>query len=206
MATIVQRPSKNGQTSYRVQVRRKGAPPQSASFQTLAEARKWAKICEGAVLEGRHFPSTAAKRHTISDLIDRYISDVLPSKRPSTAYNQRYQLRWWKAQLGQYALADVTPALLVECRDKLARNKARRQSGATVNRWLAVLSHCFTMAVREWQWCDDNPVRTIRKPREPRARVRFLADQERHQLLEACQTSPKPIPAHHRGPWARYGR
>jgi len=189
MATIVQRPDKNGQTSYRVQVRRKGAPSQSASFQTLAEARKWAKIREGAVLEGRRFPSTAAKRHTVSDLVDRYISDVLPGKRPSTAYNQRYQLRWWKAHLGHYALADVTPALLVEYRDKLARNKVRRQSGATVNRWLAVLSHCFTMAVREWQWCDDNPVRTIRKPREPRARVRFLADQERHQLLEECQTS-----------------
>ena len=192
MATIVRRPGKNGQVSYRVEVRRKGTPPQSASFQSLAEARKWAKIREGAVLEGRHFPSTAAKRHTVSDLVDRYIADVLPNKRPSTAYNQRYQLRWWKARLGHYALADVTPALLVECRDKLARNKARRQSGATVNRWLAVLSHCFTMAVREWQWCDDNPVRTIRKPKEPRGRVRFLSDQERHQLLAACQASRNP--------------
>ena len=35
MATIVQRPGKNGQTSYRVQVRRKGSPPQSASFRPL---------------------------------------------------------------------------------------------------------------------------------------------------------------------------
>jgi hypothetical protein len=52
-------------------VRRKGAPPQSASFPTLAEARRWAKIREGAVLEGRHFPSTAAKRYTLADLIDR---------------------------------------------------------------------------------------------------------------------------------------
>ena len=128
----------------------------------------------------------------MSDLVDRYITDVLPNKRPSTAYNQHYQLRWWKAQLGHYTLADVTPALLVEYRDKLARNKARRQSGATVNRWLAVLSHCFTMAVQEWQWCDDNPVRTISKPREPRGRVRFLSDQERYQLLEASQASRNP--------------
>ena len=193
MATIVRRPGKNGQVSYRVEVRRKGTPPQSASFQTLAEARKWAKIREGAVLEGRHFPSAASKRHTVSDLIDRYISDVLPSKRASTAYNQRYQLRWWKAQLGHYALADVTPAMLIEYRDKLARNKARRQSGATVNRWLAVLSHCFTMAMREWLWCDDNPVRTIKKPKEPRGRVRYLSDQERYQLLEACQASRNPF-------------
>ena len=80
MATITQRPGKNGHVSYRVEVRRKGTPPQSASFQTLAEARKWATIREGAVLEGRHFPSTAAKRHTVSDLIDRYLTDVLPDK------------------------------------------------------------------------------------------------------------------------------
>jgi hypothetical protein len=93
MAAIVRRPGKNGQPSYRVQVRRKGSPPQSASFQTLAEARKWAKIREGAALEGRHFPSTAAKRHTASDLVDRYVADVLPNKCPSTAYNQCYQLR-----------------------------------------------------------------------------------------------------------------
>ena len=128
------------------------------------------------MLEGRHFPSTTAKRHTVNDLIARYLNDVLPSKRTSTAYNQRYQLQWWEAQLGHYALADVTPALLIECRDKLTRNKARRQSGATVKRWLAVLSDCFTMAVREWQWCDENPVRTISKPREPRGRVRYLSD------------------------------
>jgi integrase len=192
MATIVQRPSKNGRAGYRVQVRRKGSPPQSASFQTLAEARKWAKICEGAVLEGRHFPSTAAKRHTVSDLIDKYISVVLPGKRASTAYNQNYQLAWWKKQLGHYRLTDVTPALLIDYRDKRVRNTDKRPSGVTVKRWLAVLSHCFTMAVQEWQWCDENPVLKITKPRERRGRVRYLSDEERHQLLEACQDSRNP--------------
>jgi len=192
MATIVRRLGKNGQVSYRVEVRRKGAPPQSASFQTLVEARKWAKIREGAVLEGRHFPSTAAKRHTVSDLIDRYMNDVLPSKRASTAYNQTYQLRWWKKQLGHYRLADVTPALLIDYRDKRVRNMAKRPSGVTVKRWLAVLSHCFTVAVQEWQWCEENPVLKITKPRERRGRVRYLSDEERHQLLEACQASRNP--------------
>src|SRR5262245_50831476 len=120
MATIHKRLGKHGKVSYRVEVRRKGAPPQSASFPTLAQAQKWAKIREGAILEGRHFPSTAAKRHKVSELIDKYINEVLPDKRASTAYNQRYQLAWWKAQLGHYALADVTPAMLKEYRNKLA--------------------------------------------------------------------------------------
>jgi integrase len=192
MAAIDTYTTKDGRTTYRVRVRRKGYPPQVATFQTRTEAQKWAKIREGAVLEGRHFPSTAAKRHTVNDLIDRYMSDVLSSKRASTVYNQRYQLQWWKAQLGHYTLAEVTPALLIDYRDKRARQTVRKPSGVTVKRWLAALSHCFTVAVEEWQWCEENPVRKITKPRERRGRVRYLSDAERHQLLEACQQSRNP--------------
>jgi integrase len=192
MATIIRRTSKNGQTSYRAQVRRKGAPPLSATFTKLSDARKWVQVTEAAIVEGRHFKTTEAKRHTLTDLIDRYLSDVLTHKRASTACDQTRQLRWWKTQLGHWLLADITPALIVEYRDKLAHDKAKPRTNATVNRYLAVLSHTFTLGLREWQWCEDNPVRKVTKPREPRARVRFLADQERHQLLEACKASRNP--------------
>jgi integrase len=188
MATIVRRPSQNGQTSYRAQVRRKGAAPLSATFTKLSDARKWVQVTEAAIIEGRHFKTAEAKRHTLAELIDRYRADVLPHKRPSTIPDQERQLRWWKARLGHYALADITPALIAEYRDRLKCGRA----SATVVRYLAALSHAFTIAVREWQWCDDNSVRKITKPREPRGRVRFLSDQERHQLLQACQTSRSP--------------
>src|SRR5205807_3794219 len=56
----------------------------------------------------------------------------------------------------------------------------------------AILSHAFTMAVREWQWCDDNPVCKVRKLKEPRGRVRFLSEEERQRLLESCQVSSNP--------------
>ena len=48
------------------------------------------------------------------------------------------------------------------------------------------------MAVREWQWCEDNPVRKVSKPKEPRGRVRFLSEDERERLLEACKVSRNP--------------
>jgi integrase len=48
------------------------------------------------------------------------------------------------------------------------------------------------MAVREWQWCADNPVRKVSKPKEPRGRVRFLSDEERQKLLESCKVSSNP--------------
>ena len=55
MATIVQRTSKNGQTSYRAQVRRKGAPPLSATFTKLSDARKWVQTTEAAILRRSPF-------------------------------------------------------------------------------------------------------------------------------------------------------
>jgi integrase len=188
MASIVRRIGKDGQVNYRVQVRRKGAPPLSATFTKLSDARKWAQMTEGAVLEGRHFTIAEAKRHTLADLIDRYRAHVLPQKAEETIYGQERELRWWKAQLGHYFLADVTPPLITACRDKLSLNHAN----ATVNRYLASLSHAFTVAVREWQWCDDNPVRKVMKLREPRGRIRFLSAEERHRLLEECQASRNP--------------
>jgi hypothetical protein len=149
MATIVRRPGKNGQTSYRAQVRRKGAAPLSATFTTLSDARKWVQVTEAAIIEGRHFKTAETKRHTLAELIDRYLADVLPHKRPSTIPDQKRQLGWWKTRLGHYALVDITPALIAEYRDTLRRGTAKRRANATVMRYLAALSHAFTMAVRE---------------------------------------------------------
>jgi integrase len=173
---------------YRVRVRRKGYAIQIATFCKLSEAKQWAQITEGAVVEGHHFPTPEAKRHTVADLIGRYGCEVLPHKNPSTIKTQKQHLHWWQTHLGHYLLADITPAVLVEYRSILARGRAN----ATVVRYLAVLSHAFTMAMREWQWCEDNPVRKISKPKEPKGRVRFLSEDERERLLNACKVSRCP--------------
>jgi integrase len=193
MANIQKRVSQNGKAAYRVRVRLKGYPLQTASFECLTDARKWAQQTEAAIREGRHFKITEAQRHTLSALIDRYVNDVLPGKRDGL--HQARQLRWWKEQLGSYTLADVTPALIAEYRDRLASgitNRKEKRSPATVNRYMAALSHAFTIAVKEWQWLEDNPLRKVSKPKEPRGRVRFLSDEERECLLEACRESSNP--------------
>jgi len=192
MATIVQRTNQHSQTGYRAQVRRKGAPPLSATFPKLSDARKWVQVTEAAITEGRHFKTSEAKRHTLADLIDRYLADVLPRKGASSIRKQTQQLLWWRMHLGYSIVADITPALLVEHRDKLAWGESIPRSNATVSLYLAALSHIFTMAVKEWQWLDDSPMRKVSKPRKPRGRVRFLSDNERQNLLTACQGSRNP--------------
>jgi len=111
MASIEKRKAKDGKVSYRVKVRLKGYPIQTASFDRLTDAKKWSQHTESAIREGRHFKTAEAKKHTLSDVVDRYISDVLPSK-PKQIINQGQQLRWWKEQIGAYSLPDVTPAYL----------------------------------------------------------------------------------------------
>jgi len=51
-------------------------------------------------------------RKAVADMVDRYIKDVMPTK-PKQAAAQRPQLERWKAEIGSYALADITPALIV---------------------------------------------------------------------------------------------
>ena len=192
MATFDKHVANDGNITYRVRIRLKGHPLQTASFERLTDARRWAQQTETAIREGRYFKTREGQRHTLAELIDRYVADVLPRKKG--APKQRQQLHWWREQLGAFALADLTPPLIAEGRDKLAAGfpGTEPRGPATVVRYLAALSHCLSVAVKEYQWLDDSPLRKVSKPKEPRGRVRFLSDDERAALLTACEQSPNP--------------
>lgn len=197
MANIEKRTTLDNQTTYRVKVRLKGYPVQSATFERLTDARKWAQQTEAAIREGRHFKTNEARKHTLGDAIERYLLSVMP-KKPKSKRSQTAQISWWREHLGAYSLADITPALIAQYRDKLAEGsvvngKNVPRSAATINRYLAILSHVYTVAMNEWQWVQDNPLRKITKMKEPRGRVRFLSDDERTRLLDECRKSASPF-------------
>ena len=191
MAVIDKRETSDGTVTFRVRVRLKGYPVQTASFDGITDAKKWATQTEAAIREGRHFKTVESKKHTVADLIDRYIKHVLPTK-GSQAENQRAQLLWWRGQIGGYALSLVTPALIAEQRDVLASGSTKQsatRSPSTVNRYLAALSHAFTLAVKEWGWMDENPLRKVSKPSEAAGRTRYLDNKERARLFDSCRQS-----------------
>lgn len=195
MADIQERISSAGTKTYTARVRLKGYPTQTATFKRLTDAKKWIQDTESAIREGRHFKTAESKKHTFADMVDRYIKDELP-KKPKQLVKQGQQLEWWKSKMGAYLLSDITPALIVQYRDELASTDTCRgtpRSPATVVRYIAALSHAFTIAVNEWQWLEDSPIRKVKKPTEPRGRVRFLEDEERAKLLEACKSSQNSV-------------
>ena len=120
MATIQARRN-NGATHYRVQVRLRGHPPVSASFERRTDARMWAQQTEAAIRDGRYFPTHEAKRRTLADLVDRYLEQTKAKRHAAYYERKKHLLTWWKEKLGDYTLAQVTPALVAEYRDKLLR-------------------------------------------------------------------------------------
>lgn len=191
MASIEKRQDENGKAAYRVKIRLKGFPHETATFTRKTDADKWAAATETAMREGRFFKTYEAKRHTLGEAIDRYVKDVLPTK-PKSIYAQTIHFKWWKDEIGSKTLADVTPALIVECRDRLSAGITPRgtvRSPATVNRYLAALSVCLSTAANEWNWLEISPMRKVKKQTESRGRVRSLSSDERTRLMTACKGS-----------------
>jgi len=190
MASIKKRVTADGDISYQVRIRLKGHPTCTATFQRLTDARKWEQHTEVAIREKRHFPKRKSERHTLGDLIDRYLVRVLPTKRENTQLSQRRQYEWWKERLGAFFLCDVTPSKINKCREQLADGGL---SPATQNRYLAALAHAFSYAVNDLEWVDSNPCQKVTRAPEPRGRVRFLSGDERARLLQACRESKNPL-------------
>jgi integrase len=194
MATIQKRTTRDGSVNYRVQIRLKGFPPESASFERKSDAAKWASDTEANMRAGRHFGES--KRHTFKELAFEYAPYA----------KDKVRLAYWVSVFGDHLLDSITPAKISKQRDQLlsedtqnfttpatgdpvkdANRIKSKRSGATVNRYLASLSSCLNYAIKTLQWLERNPCEKIQKPRESKGRVRFLSDEERIDLLKACE-------------------
>lgn len=122
------------------------------------------------------------------------------------------RLAWWCAQIGSLRLGELTDdhlhAALEELRARPSRYfagkdvagqpifKARRKpiSGATINRYSSAIASVITWAIRRRIAPKgyDHPVRRLEHQPEKAEKTRFLSDDERARLLEACKASKWP--------------
>ncbi len=201
MASIEKRKLDDGTTSYRVKVRLKGYPPESATFERLTDAREWVKKTEADMKARRHFGES--KRHTLNELIDSYEKST-KHKELKSGKEMRARLDWWRKQYGEKLLQEITPAVVAQGRDALTKEYLtvrrrdddgkvsripldKKRSGATTNRFLAALSSVCTYGVKELGWLEHNPVERVSKSKENKGRVRYLDDDELPRFLAACR-------------------
>lgn len=216
MATIRARKKKDGSTVYHVQVRMTGFPARTETFKTERDAKRWARQVEVEMDEGRHFRNAEARRRSLSAAIERYIAEEIPKKKKPEhkpkAQGQMHRscLRWWREQIGDLKLSEISVPIIVEYRDKLARTpytranpdakrtsladgekpKEYQRSAGSVNSHLRVLSHLFSVARKQWHWVTYNPVEDVAPLPVRKKPVRVLSDDERTKLLAAAAAQP----------------
>jgi integrase len=184
----------DGTAVTHVQIRKRGFPPLTATFERKSDARAWVQQIETRMRERRFFPAFEAQRHTAEEMIQRFIADVLPN-RPKQRRDLVSHLAWWSSEVGAYLLSELTPSVLSAARDKLSKGhtvRGKKRAPATVLRIMASLSAVLKVAECDWQWIEGSPMAKISKPVPGRGRVRFLTRDERARLLAACEELGHP--------------
>ncbi|CAB3805436.1 Tyrosine recombinase XerC [Paraburkholderia ultramafica] len=182
MATIRQRGK-----YWEAQIRRRGWPSLSRSFDTKATAEAWARRAESEMDRGVFVDRTEAERNTFDDLLKRYAEEVSPHKKGGAGEILRIRKIRTDA-LAQYKISAITSKIIADYRDR----RMAKVSGSTVNRELTLIGHVLNVARKEWGiHLDTNPVSVIRRPRENRARNRRLSPDEEQRLLAELAPSPR---------------
>jgi integrase len=134
------------------------------------------------IIEGRFFETLEEKTRTFDELMERYLREHAAKKSEPRHY--RGYFNSLKACFGGRTLAEITPKLIVEYK---ARRYAAGLKPASINRELASLKKAFNLAVREWEWCRENPVSKVSMEQENNQRDRWLSVEEEPRLLQGCK-------------------
>ncbi len=166
---------------WQAKIRRKGYPVQSRTFEKKVDAEAWARAVETEMDRGGFVSKREAEATTLYDALDRYQREVTPRKRG--ADQEKYRIKALQAdKLSKRTLAAIRGSDIANYRDA---EVARGLAASTITKGLALLSHLFEIARKEWGIEVDNPVKKISKPKVDNARERRLSSGELRFLLAA---------------------
>lgn len=178
---------------WRVQIIRKGYPPQYRTFDTEPQAAAWARHIENEMDRGVFASRAAAERTTLADALERYWQEVAKFKKHPDQERRRIN-HWLRQSISRYALANLRGSEFARYRDE------RRESGRaenTIRLELALVSHLFEIARKEWGMESlQNPLRNIRKPSGSAERDRRLQPGEYEAIKAELKKSDNPWVQH----------
>lgn len=180
MATI----RKRGPGQWHAQVRKRGYPVQTKTFETEHDARAWATVIEAEMIRGIFISRSEAEATLIRDLLERYDNEILPSKRGRAA--DRSRLKTLDHVFGDYRLASLTSAQIARFRDQ----RLRVVSPQTVVHELNLLNRVLKTATMDWGIPLPNalPTSLVRKPKKPPGRDRRVNEEELQRILAASES------------------
>jgi integrase len=176
MASIQKVVNKKG-VSYRVYIRRKGLPNISKTFLSKKQASLFALKLEDSSQNHQAYSS----KLSFNELVESYLSNAYLGTRPQM---QRSRLKHWLGILGDKSIIDINRSDV----EAGLRSLPEGLSNTTINKYKKLVSVVFNYGIRELGLLD-NPTRYIRSLPEKKGRTRYLSDNERERLFEACRDS-----------------
>lgn len=177
MATFRKRNDK-----WQARVQRAGQSSIAKTFNTKADAIKWARNVESQLDLGILAPKQTMPR--MMSVLARYLEEVTPTKKGVKQERNRIR-QLQKSKLADMQLDKITSEVMAQYRD----TRLKTVSANTVRIELALISVLFEQCRKEWGFALANPVRGIRIPKPGKPRQRRLEEGEEDALLAACRTS-----------------
>jgi len=179
---------KRGET-YQAQVRLSGGRASSATFKTKAQAQVWVRE---QAYKLANLPKNRDERTTLADVIERYISDVIPLRQSGDIEALRLGVVC-RHPIASKRLDQITNSDLCSYRDQRLRKVKRN----TLVREFGLLRTVVSTAINEWGIAVDNPLKSFHIKREPDQRLRRLSDEELQRLMCAECNNPYTKPTRH---------
>jgi len=137
------------------------------------------------IVEGRFFETREEKQRTFAEMVKRYLEEVSVTKAPGSMLRDRQCADHLLPCFGDKLVYQVSSKLLGEYKVK---RRAEGAAPATINKELGMVRHLFNVAVREWEWCRENPMLRVSMEPVHNARDRWLTVEEEQDLL--CFSPP----------------
>ncbi|MEO1944708.1 MAG: site-specific integrase [Candidatus Thioglobus sp.] len=179
MAAIQKIKNKKG-FSYRVIIRNKGLKTITKTFPRRQLASQFIHKIESD-RQTRASYSASNDNILFKELVSEYLNNDYQGSRVE---QQKSRTKHWVDILGDRKIVDISTSDISDGINKLPSTL----SNATKNRYKAVVSVVFSYACRQYGLAQ-NPVKNIRSLPENNARIRFLLNDERSRLFEACRSS-----------------
>jgi integrase len=169
-------------TGWFVQIRRKGHKSISRTFNSKSEGERWALQIEAGMGVGTYIDNRETLSTSLHECLSRYASEIVPLKKGFKRDLVRVKF-WQRETLSKKSIGTIKQVDVAKWRDK---RLADGLSGSTVTKDLALLSHVFTIAIKEWGFPLTNPVTMIRKPKAAKGRARRLELGAEEKILQFC--------------------
>lgn len=176
---------KKGEGQYHVQIRKRGYPTQTKTFSKEADAKRWATIIESEMERGVFVSRTEAEATLVKDVLQRYMTDVLPTKRSEQSDKSR--IKTLQDTFGDYRLSSLTSTLVAKFRDQRLQVVGPQSVIHEIN----LLNRVLKTATMDWGIALPGglPTAQVRKPAKPRGRDRRVTQVEIQKIMFTTESA-----------------